>query len=669
MIEIVVKVTSLLLLGTGVTLLLRWHSAAARHFVWVLVLSSALVLPLMVPIAPEVSVKLTKPIEETAVPPVPALPIVVQPSSDVSLSIDVPPPSRTWGPSLAAVLPAIWILGVVLLLARVIAGHIGLMRVARRSTPLGLEWESTIRSAIMISGIERPLRFAYSYAVGGPIAWGLRRPIVLFPPEAENWPAERMRVALLHELAHIARLDHVWQLVAQIACAIYWFHPLLWIASRAMRTESEHACDDRVLEAGMPGPDYAELLLEVARSVRAPRFYASAAVSMARSSHLEERLHAVLDDERSRQAVPAGVRAFGAAFLGLLLIPIAGLTTRVISAPVLFPKPPVQAPVVQAVAAPVVLPAPAPLAATSDGVLVRELDVDPGEEIRVQLDSGGDVHVSGWDHPRVRVQIDGAGSDWESGDVEIERASYGVRVALRGDEATVTVHVPRKFDLRLNSSGGDLTIGGVDGTFRGNTGGGEIIISKARGRAELNTGGGEIAVSDSTLDGWVNTGGGDVRVVRVQGNLRTNTGGGDVQLDEALHGGRISTGGGDIRIGRTAGRLEAQTGGGDIDLRAVAGSVRASTGAGDVRVVVVEGEEARRIDLSSGTGDVVLDLPDDFEGTFDLETSGAHDGGEIETRLPLPIERRGDAVRVRGAIGSASNVVRVRTTNGGIHLR
>jgi beta-lactamase regulating signal transducer with metallopeptidase domain/DUF4097 and DUF4098 domain-containing protein YvlB len=676
MIEIVVKVTSLLLLGAGVTLLLRWHSAAARHFVWVLVLSSALVLPLIVPVAPEVSVELRAPIEETASPPVPALPIVVQPTSDVSFTIDVPPPSRAWGPSVATVLTAIWILGVVLLLARTIVGHIGLMRIARKATPIGPEWESTIRSAIMTSGVERPLRFAYSYMVGGPIAWGSSRPIVLFPPEAENWPPERMRVALLHELAHIARHDHASQLVAQLACALYWFHPLVWFASRALHTESEHACDDRVLEAGMPAPDYAELLVDVARTVKAPRFNAAVAMSMARHNHLEDRLSAVLDEDRSRESVSTGVRAAGSMVLGLLLIPLAGLTTKVVAVPSL-PKAP---------------PAPAAEKGESRKVFVQEVDASSGETLQLLLDGGAEVRVLGWDAPRVRLEINFRGDD--ASGIEIVRQENGLRVHLhpnRSIDHEITIRVPRRFDVTLQSGGGGFSLSGVEGTFRGNTGGGPIRIKHARGRADLNTGGGEIDVSDSTLDGRVNTGGGEVRVIRVEGDLRATSGsgpviykkhdsdplrleqaGGDIHIDQAPRGGKVMTGGGNIHIGRS-GPIEATTGGGNIELGPVTGSAIAKTGAGNV-TVVLDGE-AQTIDLASGTGNMSVTLPGDFEGTFELQTAFAGEGApSIQTpwNVPIEVSPASDGhryVRARGKVGNGSGRLRVRTSFGNISVR
>src|SRR5262249_44425554 len=128
--------------------------------------------------------------------------------------------------------------------------------------------------------------------------WGWRRPVVLFPREAEEWPVERLRVALEHELAHVARGDYLAQTLATIVCAVYWFHPLVWLAASRRRSEGERACDDHVLTRGTPADEYASRLIEVARRARAMRAWGQVAVGMARRSHLEGRLLAVLDDGR-----------------------------------------------------------------------------------------------------------------------------------------------------------------------------------------------------------------------------------------------------------------------------------------------------------------------------------------------------------------------------------
>ena len=79
-----------------------------------------------------------------------------------------------------------------------------------------------------------------------------------------EWPEQRRRLVLLHELAHVRRWDWLTQLVAHVACAVYWFNPLVWLAARQMRIERERACDDLVLACGAKASDYAQELLALA---------------------------------------------------------------------------------------------------------------------------------------------------------------------------------------------------------------------------------------------------------------------------------------------------------------------------------------------------------------------------------------------------------------------
>jgi hypothetical protein len=116
---------------------------------------------------------------------------------------------------------------------------------------------------------------------------------------ARAWTDERRHAVLLHELAHVHRGDCRVQALAQAACALYWFNPLVWKAAAALRAERERACDDEVLRHGARASSYATHLLEIARDL-APGIRPTAALAMARRAELEGRLLAVLADGRPR---------------------------------------------------------------------------------------------------------------------------------------------------------------------------------------------------------------------------------------------------------------------------------------------------------------------------------------------------------------------------------
>ena len=120
-------------------------------------------------------------------------------------------------------------------------------------------------------GIRRPVRIAISRELAVPVTWGFRRPVVLLPAAARRWDAERRRVVLRHELAHVRRGDYAGHLLIELACALHWPNPFAWRAAYRARLEQEQACDDRVVALGTGPIDYAQQLLDIARAFVVPR--------------------------------------------------------------------------------------------------------------------------------------------------------------------------------------------------------------------------------------------------------------------------------------------------------------------------------------------------------------------------------------------------------------
>jgi hypothetical protein len=164
-----------------------------------------------------------------------------------------------------------------------------------------------------------------------PFACGILHPAIVLPSSAAEWDDRRRRTVLVHELAHLARRDLALNAVGQVACALYWFHPLVWMAARKLRIESERACDDLVLGVGTRPSEYADHLLQIV--CRASRSRTPAvALPMAQRHEFEGRMLAIL--ERVARREPAsGRHALVLAALALgLVIPIAALAPARITA-------------------------------------------------------------------------------------------------------------------------------------------------------------------------------------------------------------------------------------------------------------------------------------------------------------------------------------------------
>jgi bla regulator protein BlaR1 len=105
---------------------------------------------------------------------------------------------------------------------------------------------------------------------------------------------------LLHELEHVRRRDWPVHIAARLVTALYWFHPLVWIAWRQLCLEAERACDDAVLREES-GADYANQLVSLAR--RLTRDEPLPLLSIAGRSHLSTRVTAMLASNVTRGRV------------------------------------------------------------------------------------------------------------------------------------------------------------------------------------------------------------------------------------------------------------------------------------------------------------------------------------------------------------------------------
>ena len=118
-----------------------------------------------------------------------------------------------------------WAGGTLFLLVRLIIGIGAVWHLSARSN----HFEGLIPH--MRPNWKRSVSVRFSDAVTVPMVWGLFRPVILFPADADEWEPERQRAVLLHELAHIQRQDWLMQTMAQITCAVYWFNPLCMVCS------------------------------------------------------------------------------------------------------------------------------------------------------------------------------------------------------------------------------------------------------------------------------------------------------------------------------------------------------------------------------------------------------------------------------------------------------
>jgi hypothetical protein len=165
--------------------------------------------------------------------------------------------------------------------------------------------------------------------VGQPFVWGLVRGSIYVPPSflaIEN--PEHRRGILAHELSHVLRFDAAVNTIEIIAQAIFWFHPLVWWANRAVRREREKCCDEMVIARFHTAPkDYSTAVLEtLARARESARPAPSLAVA-GPLRHIEERIRTLLRPGRRFYGRPTLATAIVTILAATLAVPTALVLT------------------------------------------------------------------------------------------------------------------------------------------------------------------------------------------------------------------------------------------------------------------------------------------------------------------------------------------------------
>jgi beta-lactamase regulating signal transducer with metallopeptidase domain len=199
--------------------------------------------------------------------------------------------------TVSTVLLGVWLLGAVAASGALMLSLMRVKRLARTAEDLDdAAWREAADAMSMRLGLRRPVRLLVSGGVTTPMAGGIWTPAVFLPTAARAWSADRRDIVLAHEIAHLAGRDPLRHLVARLAVAAYWFHPLAWIAAKQAAITREQACDETVLALGTRPSTYARVLLDLAETMHAPA-PAAGVLPMVEPSLLEKRLMAILSND------------------------------------------------------------------------------------------------------------------------------------------------------------------------------------------------------------------------------------------------------------------------------------------------------------------------------------------------------------------------------------
>jgi Putative adhesin len=261
--------------------------------------------------------------------------------------------------------------------------------------------------------------------------------------------------------------------------------------------------------------------------------------------------------------------------------------------------------------------------------LNRSFEVATGGRLSVDVE-GGTVIVSGSDTNHVVVRMRARGSEERLKELTMAAAADGQGVTvtskrtrnghwfgwMNGDsQLSVTVEVPRAYNVDVQTSGGGIEVKQLHGTAVGRTSGGHISVESVRGEVRMRTSGGSVTARSVHGPVQLESSGGQIVASQIDGRLSAHTSGGSIRIEQS--GGSIDaqTSGGSINIdlaGANQG-IVAKTSGGSVTLRlpgSTAGTLSASTSGGrvtsDMRIVSTDISKSSLRGTLNGGGPEIL---------------------------------------------------------------
>lgn len=416
---LLIKVSLVFLAAFGAAALLRRAAASTRHLLWSVLFASVVALPLLSATLPRIDIPVPAAAWLVAVPSTGqtgTAPAALALSAGDAGAAHHQVPSNAPGPavdisrlvenvpirpSASRFLLTIWLTGTLAALGALILSLVRLGRFARTAAAVtDPAWQSAAAAIAARLRVRVSVRIVESPDVDAPMAGGWWQPTVFLPAAARDWTTDRRDVVLTHELAHLAGRDPLRHALARVAVALYWFHPLAWIAAARASAAREAACDEAVIATGVRRSTYARILLDLSeRATCSP--LTTGALPIVQRSQLERRVATILNSHPRPAGRSLSFLTTGAIVLLLSIaaaqprnsgttgtIGIVGATSAQTQAAAHAPR--ALTPVVELAAAPAQASAPA---CRANGVWMSNVRTDGSnsrvEQVRVEDTIGG----------------------------------------------------------------------------------------------------------------------------------------------------------------------------------------------------------------------------------------------------------------------------------------
>lgn len=346
----------------------------------------------------------------------------------------------------------------------------------------------------------------------------------------------------------------------------------------------------------------------------------------------------------------------------------------------------------------------------------QTFSVNPGGTLTVDAPTGA-IRIESAANNAVEVLVEKRVDENDESDAQAEFDEFEITLDQQGNDVRITadgmrrrsyrymqlrftITVPAQYNLDLDTDGGNIKIGDLEGEVRAKTSGGGIDVGRITGgRIDVSTSGGSISIREGGEDIHANTAGGSITIRQAGGNvevrtaggsidlgpvggdIRADTAGGSIRLEESGGAVRAKTAGGSIQVDGSNGPVEVETAGGSIEIEKARGAIEARTAGGDVEAELIVSDPAVNTTsyLKTAGGDVTIYLPEDLAATIDAEIRihgndrWRDDDYRIFSDFDLNIDgeedRRRSRITAQGDINGGGNRIRLDTTNGDIHIR
>ncbi len=192
-----------------------------------------------------------------------------------------------------------------------------------------------------------------------------------------------------------------------------------------------------------------------------------------------------------------------------------------------------------------------------------------------------------------------------------------------------------------------------------------IVTVPADYATSLHTSGGDITIGDLNGKAELHTSGGGIKLGQMGGTVDAHTSGGPITLGGARGSVQLRTSGGNIAVGRVDGTADVATSGGAIKIDAAGGALKAHTSGGSIRANLA-GALQQECSLSTSGGSVTVNV--DKAAAFRLEASTS--GGSVDAAgLALTTDKTNrDRSRVAGNVNGGGPLLKLHSSGGSIRV-